>query len=261
MVRGFLRGVFFVASFALFGSLAQAHEPGSACDGHCQDQGNNNFAPNVPSPAFPPSYVQQQSYQQPAFPAPAGYGQGPRTFANSAGHDCPICRAEQAQGLAAGPNDFAAAPNNFDPSLDRPRLMPRNMPPRQAGYPMADPYARGMRPNMPRGFQSSLPGTPIPIDPLPVGPNRGLPIAGFAAQSTSIPDGMALVMQDDSPLMNGGDQLGSIDRDQTLRVLNIQGNWVQLETNWLGKNAWIRRNQVRMNDNIQPPNDIAPPAT
>lgn len=248
---------------ALRFNLAQAHGPGGNCTGHCQDQGGD-LAPPSPSP-----YYQQQPYPQPASPAPSAYyGQGLRTFASLAERDCPTCRAELEQGPPAGPHNFAAAPNAFaavpngyDASYDRPRLSPRNMPPRQAGYPMMQGTPRGMRPYPRREFQPAAPGMPMPVDPMPAGSELGRLPRGLAEPSGSIPDRVALILHDDSPLMSGGEQLGSIDRDQTLRVLDIRGNWVQLETNWLGKNTWIRRSQVQLNDNIQPERDIAPPAT
>ncbi len=72
--------------------------------------------------------------------------------------------------------------------------------------------------------------------------------------------GQAQILQNDSPLMSGGEQLGSIDRGQVLKIVNMQGNWIQLETNWLGKNAWIRKELVLIPSNPLIADEIAPPA-
>jgi hypothetical protein len=85
------------------------------------------------------------------------------------------------------------------------------------------------------------------------------PQIALPALAQTVERGHAQVLQNDSPLMSGSDQLGTIDRGQVLKVLNMQGNWIQLETNWLGKNAWIRKETVQMNEiSPQGNQDVAP---
>jgi hypothetical protein len=263
MTRGALRVAVLAASVALFGGLTlhdrlvQAHGPGGSCQGYCQDQGRADFA----APTSYPDH-QQQPYPQPAYPIPSAYyGQGLRTFANLAAESCPHCRAEREPGTTVDASNFAARPAGVDASWDRPRLPPLTMPSRPAGYPLMHPDAHGMQPRLSPEYAPYLAGQPSSVHRMPAGSKRGRPARGSTASSVSVPQGMALVLQNDTPLMHGSEQLGSIDRDQTLRVLDVRGNWVQLETNWLGKNTWLRRDQIHMNDNIRLSNDIAPPAT
>jgi len=83
-------------------------------------------------------------------------------------------------------------------------------------------------------------------------------IAG-SPMNQSLERGQAQVLQNDSPLMSGKDQLGTIDRGQVLKVLEVRGNWVQLETTWLNSNAWIRKDMIQMSEvNPQANGDVAP---
>jgi hypothetical protein len=267
MVRRLLYGSLFFTGLVLLASALQtqpshAHGPGcNHADGSCdQDSAPSRQAPSgfnvAPQRGMANQGLPYQGTPQAQFMPNQGVGYQ--------GDDCPICRGEQQRA-------FTAAPNGFDPNIGRSIEMPSNPMPGPLGRPRMnsnainpyafEPYTSGQYPNgqMPRALPRDQ--GPIDLEPMPNVRDMTPPQAGFSPRQDQIPEGMALVLQNDSPLMNAAEQLGSIDRGQTLRVLNIQGNWVQLDTDWLGKNAWIRSNHVRMNDNIQPPNDIAPPAT
>ncbi|MDX1962021.1 MAG: hypothetical protein SFX18_02635 [Pirellulales bacterium] len=72
----------------------------------------------------------------------------------------------------------------------------------------------------------------------------------------------ARVLQDDAPLMDGADQLGSIDRGQTLKILDVRGTWIKLETDWLRKNAWIKKDLIEVvsDNSASAAENNAPPA-
>jgi len=112
--------------------------------------------------------------------------------------------------------------------------------------------------------QANVPQAPVPnftapqLDQNPslVQPN---PAGQQNVQQQTAGAGNAQVLQDDSPLMSGVEQLGSIDRGQVLKVLDVRGNWVQLETTWLNSNAWIRRDMIQMSEiSPQGNQDVAP---
>lgn len=250
MIRRFFLETLVSAGLALSAStvMAQHFHANGSCTGHSHEAGGSYYPPVLQAPLGP------------VYPTA-------RPFAGDAAHDCAICRGEREVAFPAprGPiaREYPDArypdPSYPDPSDSRPSLVPLNPTPNQAGRVPNDPYAGSPyagnnQPPMMRGNQR-----PFPTPPSPYG--RDMMMRGNVPQQVPVADGMAVVLQDDSPLMSAADQLGSIDRGQSLRVLSIQGNWVQLETTWLQKNAWIRKNLVQMNDNIQPPNDIAPPAT
>lgn len=107
--------------------------------------------------------------------------------------------------------------------------------------------------------QSALPNFTGPQQNAAEAQSPALNPAQNNSTSSASGVGMAKILQDDSPLMSGGEQLGSIDRGQELKVMNIQGNWVQLETTWLKANAWIRKDLVDLGNVAMPANtDVAP---
>jgi hypothetical protein len=71
----------------------------------------------------------------------------------------------------------------------------------------------------------------------------------------------AKILIDNAPLMNGTEQLGTIDRGQALKILAEKGNWLQVQTTWLNKNGWIKKELVEVTADVAPPaDDVAPPA-
>jgi hypothetical protein len=245
-----------------YGMPGQSCSPGSAC-GHAHGAASN---PMPYQGQFQPGQVQRPYGQfQPSSMMPQDYAAPPMLGGNASG--CPHC--QQGSAPLPGPQ---GPPNMAMPSPNYPRNRgPRGMngPPSTFAS-VAPPQARNPAPSPDshagHDHANHNHGDHSHADHSHANPQRGDmaqdrprlvgPVLAQPARGT------AQILQNDSPLMSGGEQLGSIDRGQVLKIVNTQGNWVQLETNWLGKNAWIRKEHVQIVDtrNQALADDIAPPA-
>lgn len=159
-------------------------------------------------------------------------------------------------------------PRNFGPQVNMGPVSPAGNPDLNNQVPTVIP-----NPNAANIGADASEVNPSPANvPQPPAPNftapqqQQNPLLGQpnAAGQQNVPQqlngpGTAQILQDDSPLMSGAEQLGSIDRGQVLKVIDVRGNWVQLETDWLKSNAWIRKDLVQLSGvNQQQTADVAP---